>query len=93
MMLNFYSWGISINIIEPISKNKTRIKFLSYPSKGFKQKKGTSSSIDKVEQEDRNIVCQVNKGLKSQFYKNGRYSIKHERGVHYFHQLLSQYIA
>ena len=26
-MLNFYKWGISVNIIEPINKEKTRIRY------------------------------------------------------------------
>ena len=30
IMLNFYSWCLSVNIIEPISTEKTRIRFLSY---------------------------------------------------------------
>ena len=33
-MLNFYNWGISVNIIEPINKEKTKIRFLSYPING-----------------------------------------------------------
>ena len=92
MMFNFYSWGLSINIIEPIDYNKTRIKFLSYPKKGFKQTKGEDASIDIVENEDQKIVLKVNKGLKSQYYKRGRYSPKHERGVHHFHRLLAKYL-
>ena len=35
-MFNFYDWGLSINIVEPISFKKTRIKFLSYPIKDAK---------------------------------------------------------
>ena len=36
IMLNFYDWGLSVNIVEPISINQTRIKFLSYPIKNSK---------------------------------------------------------
>jgi len=92
MMFNFYDWGLSINIIEPMGINKTKIKFLSYPKNGYHQEEGKDSSIDKVEAEDQSIVTQVNKGLKSQYYKHGRYSPKYEKGVHYFHQLLAKYI-
>ena len=48
--------------------------------------------LNKVNAHREQIVSQVQKGLKSQFYSRGRYSVVHERGVHYFHQLLSKYI-
>ena len=93
IMFNYYSWGLSINIIEPINKEKTKIKFLSYPIKGKAQPKNSNSSIEKVELEDQKVVINVQKGIKSQAYEKGRYSTKHELGVHYFHQLLSRYLS
>ena len=87
-MLNFYSWGLSINIIEPINKNKTRIRFLSYPIHNKTQPKKLNSSLDKVEKEDQDIVKRVQFGLKSSFYNRGRYSPRHESGVHHFHKLI-----
>ena len=92
MMFNFYDWGLSINLIEPINKEKTRIKFLSFPIKGKSQPTNTDASLEKVEKEDQNTVQQVQKGIKSTFYDRGRYSIKHEKGVHHFHRLLARYI-
>ena len=92
LMLNFYSWGLSINIIEPINKSKTRIRFLSYPIHGKKQPTNIDSSLDKVEQEDQEIVCNVQRGIKSQFYNSGRYSAQHELGVHHFHRLICKNI-
>ena len=91
-MINIYEWGISINIIEPISKNRTRIKFLSYPLKGYKQPTLTDASLDVVEEEDQHIVTKVQKGIQSSFYNRGRYSAEHDKGVHHFHRLLSHYI-
>ena len=93
IMLNFYKWGLSINIIEPISKNRTRIKFLSYPIRGNIQPSNTSSSLEKVEKEDQNIILSVQKGINSNSYKQGRYSVEHERGVHHFHRLIMDYIG
>ena len=90
MMLNFYSWGISINIIEPISKNKTRIKFLSYPIDNNIQPVKLDSSLDKVEKEDQAVVLNVQKGIRSRFYSSGRYSPEHEQGIHHFHLLLNK---
>ncbi len=93
IMFNFYSWGLSINIIEPINKNKTRIRFLSYPIKANKQPFNNESSLDKVEDEDQSIVKRVQEGLNSSFYNRGRYSPENELGVHHFHKMLCNYIS
>ncbi len=93
LMLNFYNWGLSINIIEPIKKNKTRIKFLSFPIKSKKQPVDNPSSLDKVELEDQEIVLNVQKGINSYHYNGGRYSTNHEKGIHYFHQLIARHLS
>ena len=92
IMLNFYSWGLSLNIIEPMAVNKTKIKFLSFPIKGKKQPLDTDSSLNIVEKEDQEVVINVQKGMSSLAYQTGRYSAEHEKGVHYFHQLISEYL-
>jgi len=92
IMFNYYSWGLSINIIEPISKNKTKIKFLSFPLQDNKQPLNKSDSLDVVELEDQNIVEKVHVGLNSKLYHRGRYSPKYEMGVHHFHKLLCKYL-
>ena len=92
IMLNFYDWGLSINIVEPISINKTRIKFLSYPINNSKNIKAKIKELYEVEMEDEEVVLNVQKGVQSTFYKNGRYSKNHEQGTHYFHRLICKYI-
>ncbi len=89
IMLNFYSWGLSVNIIEPISREKTRVRFLSYPLPGMEQPAGEEASLERVELEDQSVVKSVQKGIKSRYYKRGRYSSVHEKGVHHFHGLLA----
>ncbi len=93
IMLNFYSWGLSVNIIEPISLVKTRVRFLSYPIFSNKQPIGKNSSVDTVELEDQSIIQNVQKGVKSRFYNTGRYSPEHEKGVHYFQRLISMVLT
>ena len=87
-MINFYKWGISVNIIEPLGREKTRIRFISLPIKGNKQSSGDNNSVDHIELEDQKVVLDVQKGIKSKFYDKGRYSVEHEKGTHYFHKLL-----
>ena len=92
LMLNFYPWGLSVNIIEPIRPEKTRIRFLSYPINPGGQPLGNTSNVDNVELEDQEVVTQVQKGIKSLAYESGRYSAIHEKGVHHFHRLIADYL-
>jgi|TARA_Y100000994_G_scaffold231460_1_gene217903 choline monooxygenase len=92
MMFNFYPWGLSINIVIPINPEKTKVKFLSYIWDESKLNTGAGAEIDKVEQEDEEIVEQVQRGVKSRFYDRGHFSPSMEKGVHHFHLLLSKFI-
>ena len=69
-----------------------KIKFLSFPIKGSKQPLDTDSSLNVVEKEDQEVVINVQKGMSSLTYKRGRYSAEHEKGVHYFHKLISDFL-
>lgn len=92
LMFNFYPWGISINIIKPIRKDLTRVSFLSYVLDESKIETGAGAGLDKVEREDEAIVENVQRGIQSSFYTNGRYSPKRETGVHHFHRLICDYM-
>ena len=48
---------------------------------------------EKTQQEDEWVVEGVQKGLKSRFYTDGRFSAKRETGVHHFHRLLKRYLS
>lgn len=92
MMFNFYPWGLSINIVKPLSINKTKVSFLTYVYDESKLNEGAGALLDKVEREDEFVVEGVQKGLQSRFYKSGRFSPTREKGVHHFHGLLAKYI-
>ena len=89
MMFNFYPWGLSVNVVRPISKNKTRVLFRSYVWDESKLSAGAGAVLDKVEREDEFVVEGVQKGLQSHTYKTGRFSPTREQGVHYFHRALA----
>jgi choline monooxygenase len=89
MMFNFYPWGLSVNIINPVSVNKTRVEFIVYMWKEEKYDKGAGSDLDKVETEDEEIVQNVQKGIVSRLYDHGRYSVTRETGTHHFHRLIA----
>lgn len=92
MMFNFYPWGVSVNLIQPLEMNKTKVSFYSYVYDASKLDKGAGSQLDKVEMEDEAVVEGVQKGIRSQFYKAGRFSPTREKGVHHFHRLLAEFI-
>ena len=71
---------------------KTKISFYSYVYDASKLEKGAGAGLDKVEMEDEEVVEGVQKGVRSHFYKAGRFSPTREKGVHHFHQLLAQFL-
>lgn len=91
MMFNFYPWGLSVNIVSPISRNKTKVAFLTYVFDDTKMHSGAGALLDKVEREDEFVVEGVHKGLQSSAYTTGRFSPTREKGVHQFHSLLAKF--
>ncbi|MBX2942375.1 MAG: aromatic ring-hydroxylating dioxygenase subunit alpha [Cyclobacteriaceae bacterium] len=92
MMFNFYPWGLSINIVDPIAVDQCKVSFLSYVWDEGKLDHGAGSDLHTVEMEDEDIVQNVQKGIRSRFYKHGRYSVKQEKGTHHFHCLISDFM-
>ncbi|NQW26739.1 MAG: Rieske 2Fe-2S domain-containing protein [Flammeovirgaceae bacterium] len=92
MMFNFYPWGLSINIVKPISINKTKVSFLTYVWDESKLDKGAGALLDKVEREDEFVVEGVQNGIRSSFYQAGRFSPTREKGVHHFQSLLATFL-
>lgn len=92
MMFNFYPWGLSLNIVKPISTGACKVSFITYVSDESKLNTGAGSGLDTVEMEDEEIVESVQVGIRSRFYEHGRYSVKHEKGTHHFHSLIAQFI-
>jgi choline monooxygenase len=90
MMFNFYPWGLSVNVVQPIGVSRTKVDFMVYMWKEEKYDKGAGSNLDKVEMEDEEIVENVQLGIRSRFYKHGRYSVTRETGTHHFHRLIAE---
>lgn len=90
LMLNFYPWGISINIVKPLKKNLTKISYLTFVSDAARLGQGAGADLETVEFEDQKIVESVQKGINSRFYDSGRFSPERERGVHHFQKMLAE---
>ncbi|MEL6673045.1 MAG: SRPBCC family protein [Bacteroidota bacterium] len=93
-MLNFYPWGVQLNIVKPVTDRFTKVEFLYYihDEEIFHLMKGDQVA-EKTEREDEFVVEGVQRGLRSRFYPSGRFSPKREKGVHYFHSLIAEHLS
>lgn len=92
-MLNFYPWGLSLNVVKPLAVDRTRVSFLAFVWDESRLERGAGAAIDRVEREDEVIVESVQRGTRARLYTRGRYSPTREQGVHHFHQMLAAGLA
>jgi len=93
LMFNFYPWGISVNIVRPVTPSKTIVEFVTYVSDEAKLGGGAGADLDRVELEDEAVVESVQRGIRSRFYSHGRYSPTREQGTHHFHRLIAEFMG
>ncbi len=89
MMFNFYPWGLSVNVVKPVSTTESKVSFYIYILDESKYNSGAGSNLDTVEFEDEEVVENVQKGIRSRFYGHGRYSVTREQGTHHFHRIIA----
>jgi choline monooxygenase len=92
-MLNFYPWGLSLNVVTPLAIDRTRVSFRLYVSDPSRVRRGAGGDLDLVERQDEAIVERVQLGARARLYRRGRYSPSRESGVHHFHRLLARALA
>jgi choline monooxygenase len=86
-MVNFYPWGISLNIVEPLAVNKCRVHYYQYV---WKEELRDQFDLIEVEIEDQDAVEHQQKGIESRLYTRGRYSPSQEYAMHHFHRHLQK---
>lgn len=87
-MLNFYPWGLSINVVRPLAPDLMKVSFIPYVWQESKLGTGAGGDLDRVEREDEAVVELVQRGVRSRFYDKGRFSPTREQNVWHFHRLL-----
>lgn len=92
VMMNFYPWGLSMNVVQPLGPTRTRVLFRSYVHDPTALGSGAGGDVHRVEMEDEEIVEATQKGVRSRLYERGRYSPRREQGTHHFHSLLHRYL-
>ncbi|QYO65703.1 aromatic ring-hydroxylating oxygenase subunit alpha [Leptolyngbya sp. 7M] len=93
LMFNFYPWGISVNIVRPVSSSSSVIEYFTYVSDDSKFGSGAGADLERVELEDEAVVESVQHGIRSRFYDRGRYSPSKEKGTHHFHRLIAEFLG
>jgi choline monooxygenase len=97
-MINIYPDNLQANIILPIETGKTLTIFEWFylgqgTGDGWESLQQSIAFSDQIQKEDIEICEQVQRGLQSQSYQQGRFSIKRENGVHHFHLLLHEFLS
>jgi choline monooxygenase len=90
MMLNFYPWGLSLNVVQPVGPLRTRVLFRAWTWDESLRGQGAGSGLDQVEMEDEAVVVASQQGMRAALARRGRYSPTKETGVHHFHRLLAR---
>ena len=98
LMLNLYPGNLQINLILPITHEKTLTVFEWYAGEADSPAacERLQRSIEfshQVQQEDIGLCEAVQRGLRSITYERGRYSVRRENGVHHFHSLLHEFLS
>lgn len=93
VMFNFYPWGLSLNVVRPLAPDLVKVNFIPFVWDESKLGRGAGGDLDRVEREDEAVVEMVQRGMKSRFYKRGRYSPKGEQLTHQFHGLLAKFLS
>lgn len=90
MMFNVYPWGMSLNVVEPLALERTRVRYEAWVWSAELYDTGAGAGLSVIEREDQDIVARVQQGMRGRLYERGRYSPSREQGVHHFHRLLAR---
>jgi hypothetical protein len=92
-MLNFYPWGISMNLIEPVGVDRCRILYRYYVTDPALRTVGAGGDLDTVEAEDQAVVDRVGRGMRSRFAGPSRFAPGHEDAVAGYHAELARLLG
>jgi ring hydroxylating enzyme alpha subunit len=94
--LNFYPWGLSVNVYMPIpgKPDKTLFLWFQYALDEEKfQRRNSTWLNEQVDAEDIEAISLVSAGAKSGFAPRGRFAPNEERGPHWFQRLVYETVS
>jgi len=95
LALNFYPWGLSVNLWMPVPGRPDRTMFYWYHYSLDDEKFRRRNEIwldEQVDAEDIEAIGEVAKGVRSGFAPRGRFIPGDEAGPHWFHRLVFESI-
>jgi choline monooxygenase len=97
-MINIYPDNLQANIILPMNVDETLTIFEWFflgpgTGEGWESLQQSIAFSDQIQHEDMDLCHQVQRGLQSESYHQGRFSAKRENGVHHFHLLLHEFLT
>ncbi|MBL8862550.1 MAG: Rieske 2Fe-2S domain-containing protein [Planctomycetes bacterium] len=93
LMLNFYPWGLSLNLVEPRGVDRTRVRFETWVADAAAFEREGGQDLDRIEFEDEAVVADVQRGMRSRLFERGRYAPEREAALHHFHRMLAAALA
>jgi choline monooxygenase len=87
-LLNFYPWGLSLNVLLPVAPGRCEVRYRRFVVDGAGPAGGAGADLDQVEREDQEVVERVALGLRARRAPRSRYAPGHEDGLRHFHQWL-----
>ena len=87
--LNFYPWGLSVNVYEPVPGRPDRTNFLWYHWSWDDERYAERERVylnAQVDAEDVDAIGQVRRGVASGFAVRGRFAPTEEEGPHWLHR-------
>lgn len=93
LTLNFYPWGLSVNIYQPLRDAPERTQFIWHHYVWNPKKYARRAELwldQQVDDEDVHAMALVRPGAASGFAPRGRFSPAEEAGPHWFHRLVHQ---
>lgn len=93
LTLNFYPWGLSANVYQPVPGKPEATRFVWYqwaidPAKYAERDRRWLSS--QVDAEDVDTLAQVSRGLRSGHAPRGRFAPDDEQAGHWFHKKVAR---
>ncbi|MEM7244267.1 MAG: SRPBCC family protein [Acidobacteriota bacterium] len=83
-LLNFYPWGLSANLVDPLGDARCRVRYRTWVGDPSKLDQGAGGDLPTVEREDQQVVRSVQRGARSRLFRPGRLVPRDEAAVVHF---------
>jgi len=95
LTLNFYPWGLSVNVYNPVPDRPDTTRFVWYQFLLDREKHAQRNQrwlSAQVDAEDVDALAQVSRGIRSGFAPRGRFAPDDEQAAHWFHRKVSRMV-